>query len=81
WRLKVSDETMVRVQQALRRRERQWETARRWEAAEANADPKKRQEAELKTEKAVAGWLGEGRDAQASPEEIQAIITEKPLAD
>ncbi|MGV1079511.1 MAG: alpha/beta-hydrolase family protein [Candidatus Nanopelagicales bacterium] len=81
WRLSISDEAMARVQQALRRRERQWETTRRWETAEANADPKKRAEAELKTEKTVAGWLGEARDAQASPEQIQSIIDEKPLAD
>lgn len=81
WRLNVSDTVMARVQAALRRRERQWETARRWDAAEAATDPKKRAEAELKTEKTVAGWLGEGKDAKASPEEIEGIIDEAPLAD
>lgn len=57
WRLSATDDQMARVQEALRYRELQWETRRRWEKAQATASPD-RPAAEEKVLADVATWTG-----------------------
>ncbi len=57
WRLTASDEQMVRVQEALRRRELQWEVRRRWDKAQAVPTPE-RPAAEAAVLSDVASWVG-----------------------
>ena len=57
WGLTATDEQMTRVQEALRYRELQWETRRRWEKAQATATPE-RPAAEEKVLTDVSTWTG-----------------------
>jgi hypothetical protein len=57
WNLPVDDEQMDRVQEALRLRELQWETRRRWDKAQATPSPE-RPAAEEKVLADVSSWVG-----------------------
>jgi len=57
WNLPVDDEQMDRVQEALRFRELQWETRRRWDKAQATPSPE-RPAAEEKVLADVSSWVG-----------------------
>jgi uncharacterized membrane protein len=57
WDLKVSDEQMEQVQQALRRRELVWEVRRAWRSAELKPTPE-RPAAEQKLADKVSVWTG-----------------------
>jgi uncharacterized membrane protein len=57
WDLSATDEQMDRVQEALRNRELQWETRRRWDKAQATPTPE-RPAAEEKVLADVSKWTG-----------------------
>jgi uncharacterized membrane protein len=57
WDLKVSDEQMERVQQALRRRELVWEVRRGWQNAQLKPTPE-RPAAEQRLAEKVSVWIG-----------------------
>ena len=73
WRLSATDDQMVAMQAALRRRELGWETKRRWMEAQAQTDPAKREEAVNKVLVDVAHWTGE---ESVTPQDVERIIAE-----
>ena len=69
--LEATDEEMASVQEALRARELEWETRRRWAVAELQPTPK-RAEAEEKVEKLVGKWIDRTDVNAQDVEEIAA---------
>ncbi|WP_165372777.1 alpha/beta-hydrolase family protein [Pengzhenrongella frigida] len=67
WQLKASDDQMVAVQAALRRRELAWEVKRRWAVTEAVPTPV-RAAAQLKLAETVSRWTGRTLDTAALAE-------------
>jgi len=67
--LEATDEEMAAVQEALRARELEWETRRRWAVAETQPTPK-RAAAEEKVEKMVGKWIDRTDVSAQDVEEI-----------
>jgi uncharacterized membrane protein len=73
WDLKVNDEQMERVQQALRRRELVWEVRRAWRNAELKPTPE-RPAAEQQLADKVSVWTGRQIDVDG----VRALAEETP---
>ena len=71
WGFEATAEQMASIQEALRARELEWETRRRWAVAETQPTPK-RAAAEEKVENMVGKWTGKSDVSATDVEEIAA---------